>query len=175
MLSEVQIFDPEAHAFHEAQATAIQEFGHHLMFIGHVAQDGLDFGFGEHHREMFGLFGVNDVGQRPQLLPEKFAIEKQDGAEGLTLGGSGHVLVNGQVGEERGDFGSAHVFGMALIMKDAEREAFDPIVISVFGAAGIMLDTHGVAELVEEGFRNGGGGHSHYPAGVELRAQKTGL
>lgn len=97
MLSEVQIFDPEAHAFHEAQATAIQEFGHHLMFIGHVAQNGLDFGFGEHHRQTFGLFGTHGSDGAIKFQMQNFTIEKNDGIESLVLSGGGNIFVNRQV------------------------------------------------------------------------------
>ena len=72
---------------------------------------------------MFGLLGAHDV-QRPiNFHVQGFTVEKEDGAEGLSLGGGGNTLLDCQVGEESGDpstgsghcFGSAHGFGWRLL------------------------------------------------------------
>ena len=41
-------------------------------------------------------------------------VEKQERTEGLVLGGSGHVLLHGQVGEEGFDLGAAISLGWRL-------------------------------------------------------------
>ena len=165
LLGEVQIFDTQAHTFHEAQAAPIQEFSHHLIFIRHMPQDGLHFGFGQDDGQALGLFGPDNIGQRLQLLLQDFAVEEGDGAQGLALGGGGHVLFDGQMGQEGRDFGGAHVLGVAAVVK--QDEAFDPIVVSVFSAAGIMLEAHGLADLVEERFRFRGSRHGVHPGASE--------
>jgi hypothetical protein len=145
-LGEVEVFDSQADTFHEAQATAVQQFCHELMIAGHLAEDGLDFVFSKHHWQVLGLFSPDDVRQDIEFLLQDFTVEKKDGAEGLALGGGGDVFVDSKVGEEGGDFRCAHVFGVAFVVE--KDEAFDPIVVSVFGAPGVMFEAHGIAELV---------------------------
>ena len=48
------------------------------------------------------------------------------------------------------NFASTHFFRMAFIMK--EDIFLDPINVCLFGVAGVMLDSHGVAHLVHEIF-----------------------
>ena len=47
------------------------------------------------------------------------------------------------------EFSPSHVFGMALAMKDAEREAFDPFDIGLFGAIRVVFYADCIAHLVE--------------------------
>ena len=61
VLAEVEVFDAQAHTFHQAEAGAIEQFGHQLMVAGHLSEDGLNFVFSEHNRKAFGLFGANDI------------------------------------------------------------------------------------------------------------------
>ena len=46
------------------------------------------------------------------------------------------------------NFIGAHVFGVAFVVK--EDEAFDPVVVGLFGAVGVVLKADGVGDLVEE-------------------------
>ena len=48
MLGKVYVLDPQADAFHQTQATAVQEFGHQLVFARPAADDTLDLVFGQH-------------------------------------------------------------------------------------------------------------------------------
>lgn len=139
------------------------------MIAGHLAEDGLDFVFGEDDRQMLRLFSPNNIRQRFQLLLQDFAVKKKNSAEGLALGRGGDVFVDGKVGEEGGNFGCAHVFGMALVME--EDEAFDPIVVSVFGAPGVMFKAHSIAELSEE--RLGRSGHGSIRGELRVKGNET--
>jgi len=64
--------------------------------------------------------------------------KENDGVEGLILGRSRDVLVDGEMGQEGVDLRDAQGFRVALVVEDAEREAFGPVVVGVFGADGII-------------------------------------
>jgi hypothetical protein len=154
-LGEVQVFDAQADALHETEAGAIQEFGEEGVIARELPEEGADFVFGEDDREAGGLFGADEVYAFVNVLLEDAAVEEEEGGEGLVLGGGGDVAIDGKVGEESGDFGRAQVFGVLLVVeKDV---TFGPVNVGVFGAAGIMFDADGGAELVEE--FGGFGGH----------------
>jgi hypothetical protein len=76
---------------------------------------------------------------------EHLAIEEQEGAEGLVLGGGGDVCLDGQVGQECFHLGGAHFDRVAhVVEKDV---AFDPANVGLLGADGVVLETDGVADL----------------------------
>ena len=75
-------------------------------------------------------------------------VEKDEGVEGLVLGGSGDFLVDGEVGEESLDLRSAHLARMTLLMeKDV---ALDPENVNFLGAKGVMFHAEDFADLIEE-------------------------
>jgi hypothetical protein len=64
------------------------------------------------------------------------------------LCGRGDIQIHGQVGQERFNLSVAHVFRMALVVK--QDEARDPIHIGFFGTEGIMLEAQSITHLVEQ-------------------------
>jgi hypothetical protein len=82
-----------------------------------------------------------------QVLMHNLPIEEEQRAERLVLGGSRHVLVHGEVGEESLDLGAAHLPGVALVVK--EDVAFDPEEVGLPGAWEIAPELDGFADLVE--------------------------
>ncbi len=122
------------------------EFGN----AAHAVEDGAGFGGGEDGGQGFGFFGADDFGRNFDGDVEDVAVEEEDGAEGLILGGGGDVFLGGEVSEVVLDFLDAHVFGVAFVV--VEDEAFDPFAIGLFGAVGVVLDANGFGELVEEFF-----------------------
>jgi len=68
------------------------------------------------------------------------------GEEGLILGRGGDLLMDGQVGEERFDFGDTHLLGMAFVVE--EDEAFDPANVGLLGAVGIVFATQRISHPV---------------------------
>ncbi len=131
-IAEVYVFDAEAGTFHEAQTAAEEDLCHELGDSAHFGDDGEGFGVGEDDGEGFGFLGANDVGGKVNLGLKNMAVEEEDGAEGLILGGGGDVLFGGEVGDECLDFGRAHVFWVAFVVE--EDVAFDPILVGLFGA-----------------------------------------
>lgn len=82
------------------------------------------------------------------LTMEHLAIQEQQGAESLVLGGGCDVAFGGEMGEERLHLGCAHVFGMAFAVE--KDEAFDLGDVGLLGADGIVLAADSVAHEVEE-------------------------
>jgi hypothetical protein len=84
------------------------------------------------------LFSPEVVEGARELLLEHFTVKEPERAEGLRLGGSRHVLIYSQVGEEGFDFGDIHGLGMALIVE--EDEAYDPADVGFLCVKRILPD-----------------------------------
>ena len=132
MQVEVDILDSQAQAFHQAQAGAVEQLGLQLIGAGEGVEQAADFVSGEHGGKSVGAPGAHGVERELDLLEENLAVEEEQGAEGLVLGGGGDVLVDGQVGEEGFDLEAAHGSGVALVVE--EDEAADPAQVGAFGA-----------------------------------------
>jgi len=86
MLVKVDILDPQADGFHEAQAAAIEEFSHELVDTGEVADDFGGFLFGEDGGQTAGFFGADGVNGVVEFQAQHVTVEEKEGAEGLVLG-----------------------------------------------------------------------------------------
>lgn len=148
MLVEVEVLHAEADAFHEAEAGAVEEFGHQLVGAGEAGDDAEDLFVGEDGGEALGAFGADGAGGEVEFDAEHFAVEEEDGAEGLVLGGGGDASFDGEVGKEGLDLGGAHLAGVAFVVE--EDEASDPGDVGLFGADRVVLAADGVSDLVEE-------------------------
>lgn len=126
---KVNVLDPQA------EAGAVEELGHPFADAVHLVQKAKGFVAGEDGGEPLGSFGR---GKQDGLdfLVEDFAVEEEDGAEGLVLGGD--ISFRGEVDQEGLDFGCAHLGGVALVVE--EDETPDPVDVSVPGADGIVLE-----------------------------------
>jgi len=100
----------------------------------------------------FGAFGAGEQ-DGLDLFVEDFAVEEEYGAESLALCGCGDSALGGEVGEKGIDLSGAHVFRMALIVK--EDEAAGPIHVGFFRAVGVVFEADGIAYLIEEFFCHG--------------------
>jgi hypothetical protein len=60
------------------------------------------------------------------------------------------MLVDGQMGQESFNFGTAHLLGVALVME--EDKAFDPGNIAFFCAQGAVFEPEGVANPIKQFF-----------------------
>lgn len=78
------------------------------------------------------------------------AVEEEDGADGLILGGWGYVSFCGKVGDELVDFRGSHFFWVALFMIE---DVFpDPLDVGFACARGVLFGADGVLVLFEEFF-----------------------
>ena len=64
------------------------------------------------------------------------------------LGGGSDILFDGQMGEERFDFGRPHLVRVAFAME--QDKAPDPVHGGGFGADGVVVTAQGIADLVEQ-------------------------
>lgn len=78
---------------------------------------------------------------------EDVAIEKQDCADGLVLGGGGGFAFDNEVGDELLDFGFAHFPGVAFVV--VEDIFAHPFGVGFFGAGGVLFEANLFAVEVE--------------------------
>src|SRR5512138_1473792 len=90
LVVEIDILETQPDAFHEAQSGTIEELSHEFMDAGKLVDDPQDFCVGQDGRQAFRTFGAGDR-DRFDLLTKYFAIEEEDGAERLVLGGGSDV------------------------------------------------------------------------------------
>jgi hypothetical protein len=97
---------------------------------------------------MHGPFGPDDVVEPRQLDAEHLAVEKEQGAQGLVLGGGGDFPLNGERGQEGGDLCGTHLGGVALAVE--EDVALDPVDVRLLGAPAVLAGLDGLADAIEE-------------------------
>ena len=89
---------------------------------------------------------------------EDVTIEEKDGAQRLSLGGGGDVVVDGEVGEEAIEVVGFELLGMPPV---EAKEPVDPAEVGLFGADGVVADPDRAPHLFEEpgcfGASGGGG------------------
>jgi hypothetical protein len=73
---------------------------------------------------MLGPLDPDDVVESRELDAKHFAIEEEQGAHGLVLGGGRDLVLNGERGQEGGDLRGAHLSRVALAVE--EDVALDP-------------------------------------------------
>jgi len=79
VVGNIDIFHPEAHTFHQAQTSSIQQTGHEMRHAVEVGQHARDFLSGEHHRHVSRSFCALNLPQFWEILLEHSAIEKDEG------------------------------------------------------------------------------------------------
>ena len=93
---EVNMLHAQATAFQQPQPRAIEQDRHQPWDAIEALEDGADFLAGQHHGQMHGPLGPDDVVEPGQLEAEHLAVEKEQGAQGLVLGGSRDLPLNGE-------------------------------------------------------------------------------
>ena len=151
MVFKVNVFDAQAHTFHDAQSAAVHDLSNEFICTAEVGDKAFDFIFGEDDWNSFGALGAK-FGELEfiELDVKDMTVEEEDGAECLILGGGGNLLFGCEVGEILSDLWDAHFFWVAFVME--ENIVPDPLDVGVFGARGVVFDAEGVAVLIEEFF-----------------------
>jgi hypothetical protein len=98
--------------------------------------------------EVFRSLGPDHVIEPGQVLVQDVAVEEQERAQRLVLGGGGNLALDGEGAEEARDLGGAHLGGMALVV-DEDAPA-DPSDVSLLGAATAVAKAVGLPHAVEE-------------------------
>ena len=134
---KVDVANAQAETLDQAQPGAIdqlddeavdaREGGDHLVYL-FAGQDGRGYKVGtfrtKHHH-------------RTGILVQHLVVEKEQGGEGLLLGGSGDAAFHGQVDEKGFYFWRGHVAGVTFVVK--EDEALDPIHVGMFSVNEIVF------------------------------------
>ena len=85
-----------------------------------------------------------------QRQVQDVAIQEEDGADCLVLGGGGNMPFDYEMGDELVDLVDAHFFGVAFVV--VEDVFSDPLDVGFAGARGVLFELDGVVVLVEEFF-----------------------
>ena len=121
--------------------------------------DGFGFVFGEDGGDAFAFLGAEEGdGGFVEVYFEDVAVEEEDGAEGLVLGGGGGFTFNDEVGDELVDFRGGHFARVAFDFAMAQAGVVianvldNPVDVGFFGARGVLFEADGFAVEVEEFF-----------------------
>ncbi len=109
---------------------------------------GADLLAGQHDGQEPGPLGPNDIVEPRQIDAEHLAIEEQQGAQGLVLGGGCHFVVNGERCQERGDVGRSHLSRVALVVE--EDVSLDPVDVGLLRAAAVVSGADSIPHAVEK-------------------------
>ena len=165
MVIKIDIFHSQAHGFHDAQPAAIHHLGDQLVRADKIGQEAFDFFPRENGRDDFGTLRAKfGQGEFIEFDVQDVTIEKhaKRGAEGLVslapparagVSGRRHFIARDKMRQELPNFGYAHFFGMAFVMK--KDIVSYPESIGVFGARGVAFDAQGIAVLIEKSFAIG--------------------
>jgi len=139
--SEVHILDAKAGALKEAEPRAIEQDGHQSGRPLELTDHGAHLVPGEDNGESFASFGADHV-------VEPWKVDLEDGAQRLVLGRRCDVATDSQRAQELSNFGSAHLGGVALAVK--QDVAANPGDVRLFGSAAAVSSAQRLADPVEK-------------------------
>lgn len=113
-----------------------------------AGEDGLDVGRSQDDGKTHRAAGADDGAEGVERAAEDVAVEKEQGREGLVLGGGGGLLLHREVGEEGVDLGLAHLVRMALAVE--EDVPAGPRDVGLLGPQAVVPRAEGGAEAVEK-------------------------
>ena len=146
---EVDVLHAQAQALHEAQARAGEERRDEKGRPVEPREDGPHLIPREDDGQALRAFRADDVAEGLDGPLEDFAVEEEERAEGLGLGGGGHPPARGEMRDEGVDLGFAHFVGMPFAVEDDEPP--DPADVGLFGPEAVVAraerGTHTVEEL----------------------------
>jgi hypothetical protein len=133
---------------------------HEFVDAVEVGNYGPGFFFGEDSGNTFAFLGA-EGGERGFVEGdlEDVAVEEEDGAEGLILGGFGDFSFDDEMCNELVDFMSGHLAGMdgnqptvkvGVMIADV---LTNPMQVGFFCAGGVLFDAELVTILVKKFFR----------------------
>ena len=145
---EIDVLDPQAQRIENPQSRSIQEQCHQARHAIKAAKHGTHLLAREDNRQPLGTFGADHSFNQARIDFQHTAIEKEQGAKGLVLGGGRNVSVNGQMGQKGIDLGRPHLQRVALVVE--ENVPLDPIDVGCFGPDAVVAEAAGFADPVEQ-------------------------
>lgn len=84
VIGKVEVLDPQAHDFHQAQTATVHDLCHYFVDTVHFLNDFFGFVFGKDSGDTVGFGGTNgDKSLFIQLDIEDIAVQKENGANRL--------------------------------------------------------------------------------------------
>jgi hypothetical protein len=150
---EVQVFDAQTQTLRDAQPCAVQQAGNQPRGPSHPAEQQSHLGLGEDHGQALRRLGGYHAVQPGKLDAEHFPVEEQERTFCLILRGSGHVALDGKVGQESLHLLLPQIARVPLPME--QDESSYPVDIRQFGTDTIVLRPQPAPQVVQEPGRRG--------------------
>lgn len=146
--AEIDVLDAQAAALEQSQPGAIHQIRHESRGPVQAPEDGADFLARQHDGETFGSARPHDPVEPWHVELEDLAIQEEQRAERLILGGRGNPAVHRERRQKAGDLGGAHFSGMTTAVKDDV--ASDPRHVRRFGVATVVARPDRRAHPIEQ-------------------------
>jgi len=149
---KVHILDPQAKAFHQSHAGAIQQTRHQCSHtFRDCRQQPGNILHGQNDGQTFGALRTHNVLQPWQFHPQHLAIEEQQRRQRLVLGGWRHLAFGRQPAEECRNLITAHLAGMALSV--GQDEPPDPPQIGLLSTDAVVPQTDLCPDTIQQSRR----------------------
>jgi hypothetical protein len=135
-VAEIEILDAQAQAFHQAQASAIEELAHEAVGPVEKTKDEEGLILAEDGGHTAAGAGANGVEGFFEGGVEDIAVEEEDSAEGLVLSSCGHMRIDGEVGKEGLKVNPVEGGGVLSLVEF--KEACDPGQVGLSRARGVV-------------------------------------
>lgn len=142
---EVDVLDAQRQSFHQAHAGAVEEASDEPDLSIKKCEEPVDLGDGEHGRDALLVLRPADFIKPGEVLAEDFLVEKEQGAEGLAMGGYRDLALGGEHGKERLDLGFSHLAWVLQAM-EVDEEA-RPVKVGFFGTKAVVQIANAFAQL----------------------------
>jgi len=153
VLAEVDVFDPQAQAFHQAHPGPVEKGQEEMIDPGQPRKGASHFVPRQHDRQMPSPFGPDQPFELAHLAPQDGPVEKEQGAQGLGLGRRADPLVHRQMGQEGIHLNFAHLRRMALPME--QDVVTYPMKVGLLRPQAHVPHPQCVTDLVEQARRLG--------------------
>lgn len=104
---DIDVLNAQSSRFHDSQSSAIKQFAEQAMRTPERSEKPHDLAAREHNGHTHGRLGADDVVEPGKIAGEHLAIQKQQRALRLVLGGCGDVAFGGEMGQKGFDVGGA--------------------------------------------------------------------
>jgi hypothetical protein len=149
---EVDVLDTQAQPFHQAHAGAIEQLRQQRMLgrshLGQRGEDARDLVARKHDGQALALRRAADVTDPGHRLLQHLLIEKQQGRQGLPVGGRRDLALGREPGQERLDLRARQLGRMAqAVVVD---EGTHPVHVGALSAQAVVEVADLLAHLIEQ-------------------------
>jgi hypothetical protein len=148
-LAEIDILDAQAETLQQAQTAAIEQPRHEGMPARHGGEPPLNLRLGEHGGRPLVALTADRGDLSDQGLVKDIPIEKNQGVQGLPLGGGRHLALRCGVGEKPFHLLCPKPVRMGLAAEVMDRAQY-PLAIGLLGTVGVVMLAEPLAHLVHE-------------------------